>query len=159
MITRRSWAVYGMLMAVWALLLGWQIAEHMRAQQSFQNMVVDRGRYITTTCGLLMRGSRYFGVVSQERLEAALNQLVNTNELRSVKLLNTNGEAVASAGVPFELPPRDELKGGVLWGDNTVIVESTGTGPADSFSCSVACAPIVPSGSRTGFIAVISPIR
>jgi len=124
MITRRSWAVYGMLMAVWALLLGWQIAEHMRAQQSFQNMVVDRGRYITTTCGLLMRGSRYFGVVSQERLEAALNQLVNTNELRSVKLLNTNGEAVASAGVPFELPPRNELEGGVLWGDNTVIMEN-----------------------------------
>jgi signal transduction histidine kinase len=124
MITRRSWVVYGMLMAIWAMLIGWQIAEHMRARQAFQNMVVDRGRSITTTCGLLMRGSRYFGVVSQERLEAALNELVDTNELRSVKLLNTNGEAVASAGVPFELPPRNELEGGILWGESTVIMEN-----------------------------------
>jgi len=124
MITRRSWVVYGMLTAIWAVLIAWQIAEHMRARQAFQNMVVDRGRYITTTCGLLMRGSRYFGVVSRERLEADLNQLVNTNELRSVELLNTNGEAVASAGMQFEMPPRNELEGGVFWTDSTVIVEN-----------------------------------
>jgi signal transduction histidine kinase len=113
-----------MLMAIWAMLIAWQVAEHMQARQAFQNMIVDRGRSITTTCGLLMRGSRYFGVVSRERLEAALNQLVDTNELRSVALLNTNGETVASAGVPFEMPPRNELEGGVLWGDSTVIMEN-----------------------------------
>lgn len=124
MITRRSWVIYGMLMAIWAMLIAWQVAEHMQARQAFQNMIVDRGRSITTTCGLLMRGSRYFGVVSRERLEAALNQLVDTNELRSVALLNTNGETVASAGVPFEMPPRNELEGGVLWGDSTVIMEN-----------------------------------
>src|SRR5580700_9475273 len=124
MITRRSWVVYGMLMAIWAMLLGWQTAEHMRARQAFQNMVVDRGRSITTTCGLLMRARSYFGVVSRERLEAALNELVDTNELRSVELLNTNGEAVASAGVPFEMPPRNELEGGMFWGENTVLVEN-----------------------------------
>jgi signal transduction histidine kinase len=126
MITRRSWAVYGMLAAIWALLIGWQIAEHARAGRMFHNMVVDHGRSISTTCGLLMRTRSFFGVVSRERLEAALNELVNTNEheLRSVQLLNANGEAVASAGVPFELPPRNELEGGVLWGDSTVIVEN-----------------------------------
>ena len=65
-------------------------------------MVVDRGRSISTTCGLLLRARSFFGVVYQERLEAALNALVvvDTNELRSVKFLNTNGEAVASAAVP-----------------------------------------------------------
>ena len=66
------------------------------------NMVVDHGRSISTTCGLLMRARSFFGVVSRERLEAALDELVNTNELRSVKLLNSDGEAVASAGVPFD---------------------------------------------------------
>ena len=104
MMTRRTWAVYGMLAAIWAMLIGWQTAEHVRARQLFQNMVVERGRSISTTCGLLMRARSFFGVVSRERLEAALNELVNTNELRSVQLLNSDGEAVASAGVPFELP-------------------------------------------------------
>src|ERR1700722_1500186 len=111
MMTRRSWAVSGMLVAIWAVLLVWQAAEHVRARHAFQNMVVDRGRSISTTCGLLMRARSFFGVVYRERLEAALNELVDTNELRSVELLNTNGEAVASAGVPFELPPKDQLQG------------------------------------------------
>ncbi len=113
-----------MLAAIWAMLIGWQIAEHTRARQMFHNMVVDRGRSISTTCGRLMRARSFFGVVSRERLEAALNALVDTNELRSVQLLNTNGEAVASAGVPFELPPRNQLEGGVLWSDSTVVVEN-----------------------------------
>ena len=113
-----------MLVAIWAMLIVWQTAEHVRARHSFQNMVVDRGRSISTTCGLLMRARSFFGVVSRERLEAALNELFDNNELRSVELLKTNGEAVATAGVPFELPPRNELEGGVLWNDNTVIVEN-----------------------------------
>jgi signal transduction histidine kinase len=124
MMTRRTWAVYAMLLAIWATLLAWQTAEHLRARQFFHNMVVERGRSISSTCGLLMRARSFFGVVSRERLEAALNELVNTNELRSVELLNTNGEVVAAAGVPFELPPRNELDGGVLWGENTVVMEN-----------------------------------
>jgi len=113
-----------MLVAIWAMLMIWQAAEHLRGRQAFQHKVVDRGRYISTTCGRLLRARSFFGVVYQERLEAALNTLVDTNEVRSVQLLNTNGEALASAGVPFELPPRNDLEGGVLWGDNTVIVEN-----------------------------------
>src|SRR5271170_3498900 len=124
MIPRRSWAVGGMLVAMWAMLIVWQIAEHMRARQSFQNMVVDRGRYISTTCGLLLRARSFFGVVSQERLEAALSQLVDTNELRGIALLNTNGDAVARAGIPFEMPRREEIEGGVRWNGDTVIMEN-----------------------------------
>src|SRR5208282_3470276 len=117
MMTRRTWLVYGMLLAIWATLIVWQADEHLRARRAFQGMVVDRARYISTTCGLLMRARSFFGVVSQERLEAALNELVNTNELRSVKLLNSDGDAVASAGVPFDIPPRSEIEGGggVVW--------------------------------------------
>ena len=124
MMTRRSWAVYGMLVAIWATLMVWQAAEHLRARHAFQNMLIDRGRSISTTCGLLMRSRSFFGVIYKERLEAALNELVDTNELRAVQLLNTNGDAVASAGIPFELPPRNELQGGVLWEDGTVIMEN-----------------------------------
>ncbi|MGP8200200.1 MAG: sensor histidine kinase [Limisphaerales bacterium] len=124
MMTRRTWAVYGMLAAIWATLIVWQTAEHLRARHAFQNMVVDHGRSVSTTCGVLLRARSFFGVVDKERLEAALNELVNTRELRSVKLLNFNGEAVASAGVPFDLPRTNELQGGVLWSNDTVIVEN-----------------------------------
>jgi signal transduction histidine kinase len=115
-----------MLAAIWAMLMVWQIAEHMRARQMFRNMVVEHGRSISTTCGLLMRARSFFGVVSRERLEAALNELVKTNELelRSIQLLNSAGEPVVSAGIPFELPHRNALEGGVLWSDSTVIVEN-----------------------------------
>ena len=107
MITRRSWAIYGMLGAIWAMLVIWQIAEHTRSRHGFQNMVIDRGRSISTTCGLLMRTRGFFGVISRERLEAALNQLVDTNELRSVDLLNTNGIGWSAGTRPLSLvvPP------------------------------------------------------
>ena len=111
MMTRRSWVVYGMLAAIWAMLIVWQIAEHMRARQMFHNMVVEHGRSISTTCGLLMRARSYFGVVSRERLEAALNELVNTHELRSVQLLNSDGQAVASAGSRLNSRPEMNWKG------------------------------------------------
>ena len=148
MMTRRSWVVYGMLAAIWAMLIVWQIAEHMRARQMFHNMVVEHGGSISTTCGLLMRARSYFGVVSRERLEAALNELVNTHELRSVQLLNSDGQAVASAGVPFELPPRNELEGGVLWSDSTFDHGESG-GFGDQ------CAEIGPAQGNQGGIAVI----
>lgn len=124
MMTRRSWAVMVMLGAIWAMLIAWQAAEHVRARHGFQNMVVDRGRYVSTTCGVLMRSRSFFSVISRERLESALNELVaqNTNELHAIQLLNTNGEAVASAGISFEMPPRNELEGGVYWGEDNVIM-------------------------------------
>jgi signal transduction histidine kinase len=124
MTTRRTWAIYGMLAAIWAVLMVWQIGEHARARHSFENMVVDRGRSISSTCGLLMRARSFFGVVSRERLESALKQLVDTNELRAVELLNTNGEVVASAGIPFEMPHHNEMDGGVVWLENTMIMEN-----------------------------------
>jgi signal transduction histidine kinase len=124
MMPRRSWVVYGMLVAIWAMLMVWQTGEHLRARHAFQNMLVDRGRSISTTCGLLMRSRSFFGVISKERLEAALNELVDTNELRAVELLNTNGDVVASAGIPFELPARGELPGGVLWEEGNVVIEN-----------------------------------
>ena len=30
MITRRNWLIYGLLLAIWALILAWQVAEHQR---------------------------------------------------------------------------------------------------------------------------------
>ncbi len=63
-----------------------------------------------------MRTTSFFGVVNKERLEDALNALVsgNTNELSAVELLNKDGEIVASAGPPIEMPAHNEFDGAVF---------------------------------------------
>src|ERR1700733_11834477 len=103
MMTRRSWVVYGTLAAIWAMLVGWQTAEHLRARKTFHNLLIDRGRGISDTCAVLMRTTSFFGVVNKERLEGALKALVGsyTNELTSVELLNSDGEPVAAAPGPI----------------------------------------------------------
>jgi signal transduction histidine kinase len=115
-----------MLVAVWAMLIGWQTAEHLRARKAFHNMLIDHGRSISTTCGLLMRARRFFGVVTKERLEYGLNELVAsyTNELRSVELLNSAGEVVAAAGAPIDMPPRSEFDGAVFWDGPIAILQN-----------------------------------
>jgi signal transduction histidine kinase len=125
MITVRSWAVYGMLAAIWGGLLIWQAAEHIRFSKEQHNGLIDRGRARSSTCGRLMSAPGVMGgVVSKERLESALNALVDTNDLRSIEVLNNAGEVVASAGLPIgELPPRSEFEGGVYWGGGTATLK------------------------------------
>ena len=117
---RRSWFVYGALLAVWILLIGWQAVEHVRVDDSARTALINRGKDISNTLGLLMRSQRFFGVISKERLESALNELVSPGELHSVVLLNATDEAVASAGPMIELPPKSELRGGEHWEAETV---------------------------------------
>ena len=120
MITRRSWFVYGILLAIWVALIGWQGVEHVRVRRAAQQKLVDRTRDISTTLAVLLRSQRFFGIISRERLESALTELVNKpGELHplSVEVVNIDYEKVASAGPPIELP-RGELPGGVHWDDN-----------------------------------------
>jgi signal transduction histidine kinase len=127
MMTRRTWAVYGMLVAIWATLIGWQTAEHLRARKAFHNMLIERGRIVSDTCAVLMRTSSFFGgVVNKERLEDALKALVAsyTNELRSVELLNSAGEVVAAAGPPIEMPSRNDFDGAVFWDGPIAILQN-----------------------------------
>ena len=98
MLTRRSWFVYGALLAIWIILIGWQAAEHVRVKRSARNALRHRAEDISNTLGLLMRSQRFFGVVTKERLESALNELVKHGELISVELLNATNEPVATAG-------------------------------------------------------------
>jgi signal transduction histidine kinase len=124
MITVRSWAVYGMLAAIWGALLGWQVAEHIRVRKALHDNLIDWGRSQSSTCGRLMRAPGFLaGVISKERLESALNALVHTNDLRSIELLNNAGEVVASAGAHIDLPPGNEFEGGVYWGGDTAVLK------------------------------------
>jgi signal transduction histidine kinase len=124
MITVRSWAVYGMLAAIWGALIGWQVAEHIRVSKKLHDNLIELGRAKTTTCAKFMRSRRFSGgVIGKERLEGALNALVDTNEFLGVELLNNANEVVASAGDPIVLPQDSKFEGGVYWGGGTATLK------------------------------------
>src|SRR5437764_7724451 len=94
----RTRLVYGLLLAVWALIVTWQVVEHDRVKKSARTALINRSRDITTTLGVVIRSQRFRGLLFQERLEPALKDLVKSGELTSVALLNGSGDVVASAG-------------------------------------------------------------
>ena len=56
MTTRRSWLIYGVLLAIWAVLLGWQAIEHTRGSRRHTQYRLADGTLvpgITTVTGLL----------------------------------------------------------------------------------------------------------
>src|SRR5438105_11492877 len=109
-LTRRTLFVYGLLVAVWALVIVWQAEEHLRVREAAKTELRDGSRYIANTLSALIRSLRRgSGTVSQERLQTMMNELVNrTNELVksseivSIVLLNAANEPVVSAGKVIE---------------------------------------------------------
>jgi signal transduction histidine kinase len=127
MLTRRSWLVYGALLAIWASLIGWQVVEHVRVSRSARSELRHRAEDISSTLALIMRQQRF--VVRRTYLESILNDLVKQGELRSIVLLNTANEERAVAGSPVDPRLKDELLkqknepgGGEYWDDQTKTV-------------------------------------
>ena len=101
--------IYGLLLGVWVLVVVWQLAEHLRVREEARAALVNRAKDISTTLGIVLRSQRRFGgVVSKERLEASLTELVRQEkaELNGIALLNAAGEMVASAGTGIDLQVR-----------------------------------------------------
>lgn len=120
MMTRRSWLVYGTLLAIWAAFLCWQVAEHVRFRQSSRDGLVNRAKDISTTLGLVMRSQRRFGVVSRERLESALRELVQSGEVNAIVLLNIEQEVVAYASTSTNFNPSSVIHTREDWEAPTV---------------------------------------
>src|SRR6266542_3623105 len=122
--TRRSFFVYGLLIAVWALVVVWQVEEHIRVREAAKADLSGRSKEIANTLSGFIRALRYRNVVSQDRLQLVLNELVNghTNELIksserivSIVLINAANEPLVSADKPVE--PKDILQAGEQrWG-------------------------------------------
>src|ERR1043166_4358453 len=112
---RRTKLVYGVLLAVWGVVLAWQILEHGRVKASARTALINRSKDITTTLGLVIRSQRRWGGISQARIESALKELVKSDELSSVALLNASGEIVASAGGPIDLGGKGMMQAGEHW--------------------------------------------
>src|SRR5207302_685244 len=105
-LTRRSILVYGLLLGVWLLVIGWQIEEHVRFKAYAKTSLRNRSKAIANTLGASIRGLQFRGAVFGDRLQPVLNELVSrrrdelnqSSEVVSVTLLNASGEPVASAG-------------------------------------------------------------
>ena len=98
-LNRRRSLVYGFLLLAWVLVLGWQTAEHFRVQRAARAALIERAKDISTTLGIVLRAQRRFGgVISRERLESALTDLVKPGDLNGIALLNAAGDVVASSG-------------------------------------------------------------
>src|ERR1017187_6844288 len=60
-LTRRSLLVYGLLLAVWALVLGWQVEEHHRVTEAAKTDLRNRSKDIANTLSAFIRGLRFRG--------------------------------------------------------------------------------------------------
>jgi signal transduction histidine kinase len=112
--------IYGLLLGIWALVVAWQIEEHISVREAARTDLRNRSREIANTVSAVVRASRFRGAVVQDRLEPVLNLLVRTNalvtssELISITLLNTNGDPVVSVG-NTNLFSRRILAGSEFW--------------------------------------------
>ncbi len=122
-LNRRRTLIYGLLLGVWVLVVAWQLAEHLRVREEARAALVNRAKDISTTLGIVLRSQRRFGgVVSKERLEASLTELVRQEkaELDGIALLNAAGEMVASAGTGIDLQVRSAAGTTEKWNAQTV---------------------------------------
>ncbi len=127
-LTRRNVLVYGLLAAVWVLVLVWQGEEHVRVRNAAKTDLRNRSRDTAHALGATVRGLNFRGAVFGDRLQPVLDELVNgrTNELVksgeviSVELLNAQGEPVALAGRPIDLEQSEIQQGMERWGPRTV---------------------------------------
>ncbi len=117
--SRNLW-VYGLLFAVWGLILGWQLVEHSRVKTAARTELRNRAKDISTTVGVVLRSQRIFGLISKERLESALADLLRPGELTAVAMLNTSGDIVASAPTNSDLQAKASSRQAELWETETV---------------------------------------
>ncbi|HTZ19329.1 MAG TPA: HAMP domain-containing sensor histidine kinase [Opitutaceae bacterium] len=120
-VAKRSLGVYAILIVFGVGVCGWQVEEHLRLKQTAAQALINRGRDITSTLGVVVRSQRRFGlVVSKDRIESALQDLVRPGVLESIAILGSTGETIASAGRPVELTPEMLRQRGVYWHEHTL---------------------------------------
>ena len=149
-VAKRSLGVYIILIAFGLGVCGWQVEEHLRLKQTAAQALINRGRDITSTLGVVVRSQRRFGlVVSKDRIESALQDLVRPGVLESIAILGATGETIASAGRPVEFTPEMLQQRVVYWHERTLtLMNLMDLGSAQSEVSSSAPAAIVVSDER-----------
>ena len=104
-------------------ICGWQIEEHVRFNRDAAQALINRGRDITSTLGVVVRSQRRNGiVVSKERLQSALQDLLRPHDLESIAILGATGEPIASAGQSVDLTPEMLRARGVFWREQSLTI-------------------------------------
>ncbi|MEO6036190.1 MAG: ATP-binding protein [Verrucomicrobiota bacterium] len=138
------------LVLIWLLIMGWQVAEHIRVRRAAHATLINRAKDISNTLALVLRSQRLFNIISRERLESALNELIKPGQLNSIALLNEKGAVVISAGTPLDLSAGKVLQQGEHWEAQTVTVMNLvdlGTNMTAEFEPTNSTVPIVLSRS------------
>ena len=114
---------YVILLILWGLILTWQYFEHQRVVESARQTLIDRAVDISTSVGVVIRSQRRFlGIVTQDRLESALAELVQIEDLNGVSLLNAQGEVVAESGTRPHPDLSKAESEGQIWSNDSVSV-------------------------------------
>ncbi len=111
-----------LLIASGLAVCGWQVDEHLRFKRDAAQALVNRGRDITSTLGVLVRAQRRYGIVAKDRLQSALQDLVRPGELESIAILGATGETIANAGTQLELTPEMLQARGAFWREHTLTI-------------------------------------
>ena len=129
-LTRRNLLVYLLLAGVWAVVVVWQIQEHVRVKNYAKANLRNRAKDIAKTMSSFIQGLQYRGTVFSDRLQPVLDRLVGlratevdrSGEVLSVVLLNAAGDPVAKAGNPIDLNREDLHQEGERWGRRSLII-------------------------------------
>ncbi|HEY3763363.1 MAG TPA: ATP-binding protein [Verrucomicrobiae bacterium] len=109
---RRNTVVYGLLLGVWLLVVGWQLGkEHARVEAAAKTDLRNRAMEITDTLGAEVHALSFRETLMEDRLQSVLDELVRTNQFTTstgviaIVLLNTAGEPLVTAGNTNVIPP------------------------------------------------------
>jgi signal transduction histidine kinase len=117
----RTLGVYLALSAAFLGVAGWQLQEHQRFSRNASQALVNRGRDITSTLGVVVRSQRRLGgLVLKRSIESALQDLIRPGELESIASLGSTGETIASAGKPVAITPEMIRTRAIHWQQKTL---------------------------------------
>lgn len=116
--------IYVLLACLFLLALAWQAFEHTRVERATRNSLVDRARGVAASLGVVIRSQGRFSLVPEDRLKAALDELVASTELEAVALLNGHGDIVAAAGEPIDIPFEELQRHKTFWQPRSMTLAS-----------------------------------
>ncbi|MGC9326475.1 MAG: histidine kinase dimerization/phospho-acceptor domain-containing protein, partial [Candidatus Hinthialibacter sp.] len=117
----RKQTVPVILALIWIVIIAWQVVEHNRFKEHARMALLNRARDITNSLATVIRSQRRFGgIVSKNRLESAMEDLIHMDELRSIALLNSFGEVVTSIGETMNADINKLPESGELWEEESV---------------------------------------
>ena len=153
---KNRFLIYGLLCAIWVLVVAWQVEEHVRVQEAAKTDLRNRSKEIANTLSAVIRALRFRSTVLQDRLEPVLkllvnghtNDLVKSGELISVTLLNTAGEPVVAVG-ETNFDAKAFTQEGEYWGKNSVTFVNPVEGASVSEGVTNNATVVLPFSFRT----------